>query len=333
MRLQLHLVSGGAKDGKSKALRTAVGAAQGKIKRCLQLLRRLLPLSAEHDIREWPIPDFADVTCPDDLPTRVGSIVVVNGSLATRRLVETYNAYSAAYSQLQHLTEEMRGLLPNLDAVIAQQSSMLAALAVSDLRSGSGASGLWEGPTDAMFNFANLASAPSIECRSELAAGMAYHVARGLQIWKEQRAQAEIALAAIAMLPRKEGTAFVELATDDLGRSHAMRYARKLLAGQIPAHTWSTVSSTGVFPPQRARRQIRFVARRYLASVAPVVGSSAGGQDADDSEFVTPEKNQESPEDDAVEDEDESLLDGDGEDRGGIWDDDDVVAAESAQLE
>jgi hypothetical protein len=284
LRLQLHLAEGGAKDGKRKALRIAIGTARGNLKRCLDVLRRLLPLSSEALVRDWVIPELSAISCPADLPSRLGTIVVVPGDAAQARLVEAYNAHRAAATQLQHISAEMGSVLSNLDAVIQQQLAMLHSLAEGDLITGSGASGLMGGPLDAMFNFANLSSAPDASVQLELADGMAHHVAHGLSIWQEQRRQVTSVLEAVELLVALvvvgDESTFVKLASDKLGRTHAMRYARKMLSGQMTVQSWVAVASTGVVPQAAVLRRSRVTARRRSMQVGDMASESFADTDA-----------------------------------------------------
>jgi hypothetical protein len=350
MRLQLHLIDGGANDVKSKALRVSVGAARNKLKRCILLLQRLLPLSTDDAVKRWKIPELEKISGPGDLPSTVGPIEVVAGSTKLLRLVEAHDAHRAAVTQLQLLTEEIGGTVGNLDAVIRQQISMLQSLATGDLERGSGASGLVGGPTDAMFNLSNLRSPPGASCHAEIAAGIAHHVARGLKLWREQRVQVALVLDAIqfASTTPRIVTDYVTLFKDKAGRCHAMRYARRLLSGEMSPRDWATVSVCGELPLAANIQRPRVTARRsdvqmITSASAPLSSLSAcdttsasidepycsrSAADAGEAAFEC--EVDEGSDDELDEEGDESLLERNGELEdpdavNGIWNDSDVT--------
>jgi hypothetical protein len=243
LSIQLHLASDGSADTVSKALHSRLGANLKKMEVVLKTLKLLVPLSLDADVRSWQVPVIASITGPDVLPSRIGSIVVIPGDVALVRLVDAFNYQRAAADELSNIKRDIKGVLVNVDAVIKQSSVMLSALncVTPDFARGAGASGLWGGLPDALFDVSPLCEKMSAKERAEVAAGMAYQVAEGLRIWQGQRLQI-IRLQAAATEIFASRADNVVLKRDALGRSHAMRYARELLRGGVTPIVWSQLA-------------------------------------------------------------------------------------------
>lgn len=268
-RIELHSASAGSAGTESKALYKARADVRKKMEHCVGLLKQLGAVSSDAAIHAAirDIPDVRDISGPDCLPSRVGRAAVIRGDVGLAKLIDAFNARRAARDELGHVSGDVGRASSNVNAVILQLSSMLESLARfngtqdDDLKRGAGASGLWGGLKDAMFDLSR--SFPSVSSgaksppagaasKRQLAAGMASHVAEGLALWHAQLAQLTVLQGGIELLPIGP-CGYVKLKLDAKKRAHAFRYGRRFLSGELSPETWAAVSTGGLLPPRRER--------------------------------------------------------------------------------
>ena len=282
--IDLHVASRGGKDASSAALYKSRGSTLKKMEGAHGLLKQLLPLSPDDRVKSFKLPDIRSISGPESLPNVLGSVVVVPGDVALGRLIDAFNARRGAVDELLHLRQDAECVLGNIDAVLDLLASMLRQLACDepDLARGAGPSGLWGGPADAMFDLSRIEM--STDSKREVAAGIAFHIAQGLETWRAQRVQVCRGLEGLSLLLQPSSATSpavgVELSTDECGRAHAMRYVRRLLRGDLSPADWAAVSR-GTTLPRGIRRPTITVT--YTASCAVEIdrlASADGSPDA-----------------------------------------------------
>jgi hypothetical protein len=277
-KIELHRVTQGGKNTTSESLYAHRGSTLKRLSHCLACLKRLIPYSAQKAVREWILPDISSITGPGDLPSSVGDICVTPGDLALDQLIEAYEKRERAKEELEFLKEDIFDRVAvNIDAVVAQQSTMLQALCADnpDLGVGAGPSGLWGGMPDALFDFSALPQAD--ESRKQLAAGMAFKVAEGLRVWRQQRKQIERLQEGLKLLLDTSEARVVMLSKDSVCRAVAMRHGRSLLTGRMSPAAWAHLALHGGSEQRAPRLRPSLVYNSALADL-PSVGVENGNE-------------------------------------------------------
>lgn len=314
--LSLHRREG---DGEkvSRAL-----SVQGRIRKAMQpivdSLRALVPLSPSPAVAAWTVPIVSAISGPDDIPTKLGSIIIVPGDVAYQRLITAYMDLAGAYAQLGLAFEGMSTAPRVAGSIITRLSGMLATLLQpgADLTAGSGASGLFGCDPLSLFEFTAYCDA-NPDAKPALAAALAHHVHCGLTWWNVQQSRFDRVVKALNLLLQKApDPALVQLAVDKKGREHAFRYAADLVHARLTPIQWLSLSMTGKRVP--------------VAAVGDGGGpSTSDGDDGDDAmegrrvigaavvEAGTEEPGEgfsvEDPEDDDEEPDDDDEAESDGE--------------------
>jgi hypothetical protein len=254
LQIHLHVISGGALNTVASGLYKVHGSVLTKVCNSLKLLKRLVPLSPDPSVSAAVvnIPDIKKIAGPSDLPSRLGSIVVVPGNAAVAWLVNAFNVRRAACSELDFAVASVSRARINIDGLIDQLSKQLCSLCmdipdVAAIAAGAGVSGLWGASTTGMFNMSSLPNVGTPSSLAQLCAGMAFYVSVGLQQLQSQRSQLQILKVAVTALPVKAGDRYVELSLDRLKRAHALRHGRALLSGALAPAEWIRVSTGGLF--------------------------------------------------------------------------------------
>jgi len=272
-KIELHRVTQGGKNTTSESLYAHRGATLKRLSHCLACLKRLVPHSPQKAVREWILPDIGSISGPGDLPSSVGDICVTPGDLALDHLIEAYEKRERAKEELQFLKGDIFDRVAvNIDAVIAQLLTMLQALCADnpDLGVGAGPSGLWGGMPDALFDFAALPQATSGESRKQLAAGMAFKVAEGLRVWRQQREQIGRLQKGLNLLLDTAGASVVVLNKDSVRRAVAMRHGRALLSGRMSPVAWAHIALHGGSEQRAPRLRPSLVYSSALSDLASV---------------------------------------------------------------
>ena len=295
--LQVHLATGGSAGTDSSRLYTNRSGIRKKMDRCVSLLRQLAKLSSDTVIQNTvaAIPDVVNINGPKCLPTCVGSINIVPGDLDGALLLEAYNARRAARDELSHASTSISKAIQNVQANISQLREMLRSLTraphcgedsvalLACLQRGAGASGLWGGMHNAMFDLLRSSESSARCVKLELAAGMASYVAEGLMIWQEQLRQ----LVRLNEALRQLRASSDHLSIDKKKRADAFRYGRQMLKGTLSPADWVRLATGVSLPAKSTRILARNIARNSAMTIdkptVPVTDTSSSTKVADGS--------------------------------------------------
>jgi hypothetical protein len=210
-------------------------------------IRVLAPLSSTPAVKSVEIPAVSAIRGPDDIVSRVGSIQLEPADARFQQLISAYLDLQGARSQLAIAQHSMRTAPAVARAVSTCLRGMLDALSLPkpDLKAGAGASGLFDGDPESLFDFSKqLENHP--EYTGNLAAAIAHHVYRGVIWWDAQTQRINRVVDALTrLLATRADPADIVLAVDKSVRPHAYRFASDLINGRLTPAEWLSLATTG----------------------------------------------------------------------------------------
>lgn len=221
------------------------------IRDLLESLRTLAPLSATDAVQSLQLPSVSDIRGPDDVPARVGHIVIVTGDVLYEQLITAYQSLQGAYGQLSIARRNLYTAPAVARSILARLAESLSALLLPepDLVVGSGASGLFDGDDSSLFDFTTLCAAAP-ESKASVAAALAHHVYRGIAWWETQEKRFERVVEALTLVLRtSDEPSEIALVGDTKDRLHAFRYASDLVHGRVLPEEWAALATTGKKQP------------------------------------------------------------------------------------
>lgn len=274
-------------DGLKKALmRYHAKAAADK-----EQLGHLLAYSPQAAVKAWSVP--TDITAPDALPLRLGSLIFTSRSSWLDGMLVVFSRRARARESLQIMVDDAARVVANLEAVRELQRQRLDALTSPDpdLCAGAVYSGLV--PDESLPRPPPIVSdepqPPSFFCMPALspaasrrvAAGMASLAAEGLRAVERQLTCARRALAGMLALRAEFSAADAPTEFCSYGKRgpQILRYTSLLLNGELTPEEWSRVSRAPLPASlhMKARRQRR--QQQAAAAEAPKAAEAGGGEE------------------------------------------------------